>query len=286
MAFLVPPLLPLRRSTPLPTPRPTSTHRPRPTTPVQMRSTKLSKLALATTLALSLTAPTSLHALPTQTPHQTASALPSPSPLPTSALPVLKVHHKPVIHATHQPLRERLAHHLRARGLTDPHIVYLISALPVVELRGGIPVGYLLKVPPLQTFILAILGNLTPLLPILFLLQIPPVQQILHKVLDRARAKAANLGSAGSRTKALALFVAIPLPGTGAWTGALVGVVLGMSVWHTFAALSVGVCVAAVIVTCLCELGKVGAFIAGCVLISFGVLSIFNGRHATEGESS
>lgn len=171
-------------------------------------------------------------------------------------------------------LGEKLATKLRRAGVPDAAIVLILSALPVVELRAGIPVGFLLGLPAWQTFLLAICGNLLPVLPLLYLLRLPPVQRSASWVLTRAQKKAENFGTASSRASTLALFVGIPLPGTGAWTGTVIAFVLGMTPRSAFTSLMAGVVMSALIVTTLCELGWIGAGIAGAVLVAVSVTGI------------
>ncbi|NIA22765.1 MAG: hypothetical protein GWP03_01145, partial [Proteobacteria bacterium] len=72
----------------------------------------------------------------------------------------------------------------------------------------------------------------------------------------------------------LMLFVAIPLPVTGGWTGSLVAVLLGLSFWKSLLYIFLGVCVASVIVTSLTLLGKLGAIIASVVLVLLIIISL------------
>lgn len=175
----------------------------------------------------------------------------------------------------HTSIGQKLATVLRSRGFTKELVVLFLSALPVVELRGGIPVGFLLGLPPFHTFLLSVTGNMLPVVPILWLLRRQFVQRLAATYLDRARRKAQSVSNSTSQARALALFVGVPLPGTGAWTGCLVGFVLGMSFHTTFLALLVGVIAAAIIVSSLCFLGRTGGIIAAAVIVGFGVVSIF-----------
>lgn len=171
-------------------------------------------------------------------------------------------------------LGNRIATNLRKAGLPDPLVVATVSALPVVELRAGVPLGFLLGVSPLQTFILAVLGNLAPIAPTLLLLRLGVVQRVSGRLLDRARRKAETLGNSESRATALALFVGVPLPGTGAWTGALIAFVLGMPIGTAMGALTAGVVMAGMIMTALCALGKYGAIAAFAVLGIMGLVAL------------
>lgn len=188
----------------------------------------------------------------------------------------------------HTSIGQKLATVLQKRGLNNELVVLFLSALPVVELRGGIPVGFLLGLPPLQTFLLSVIGNMLPVIPILSLLRQPFVQRLASTYLERARRKAESVTNSTSQARALALFVGLPLPGTGAWTGCLVGFVLGMPFRTTFFALLVGVIAAAIIVSSLCFLGKTGGIIAATVVLGSGVVSILKSdgrRISTIGDS-
>lgn len=104
----------------------------------------------------------------------------------------------------------------------------VISAMPVVELRGGVPVGIWMGMPIVKVFTLCVAGNMIPIPLILLALRSSFVQKLAKPVLDRAREKAAGFGDEKSQALALTLFVGIPLPGTGAWTGAMGAFLLGM----------------------------------------------------------
>ncbi len=136
-------------------------------------------------------------------------------------------------------------------------VVLLAAALPVSELRGAIPLaigvyGY----DPWQAYLLAVLGNLLPVVPLLLFLG--PVSDWLRRftfwdkfftwLFSRTRRKYIREHESFSLT-ALALFVAVPLPVTGAWTGCAIAFLLGFRFWPAFAAISIGVLLAGVIVT-------------------------------------
>ena len=113
--------------------------------------------------------------------------------------------------------------------------IFLISMLPIVELRGAIPVAFALGLNPLHAFIVSVLGNLLPV-PFILLL-ITPLCTYLKKT--RLFEWFPRIG--------LFLFVAIPLPGTGAWTGALVASFLDFRFRDAFLSILCGVLGAGVI---------------------------------------
>ncbi|WP_457637700.1 COG2426 family protein [Oceanithermus sp.] len=134
--------------------------------------------------------------------------------------------------------------------------VFFVSMLPVVELRGAVPLGIGLGLPPWAAALAALLGNL---LIVPFLLWLVPGivdwfsrYQWFAKAWDRLEARLRLKGEdAIQRYGALGLllFVAIPLPGSGAWTGSLIAVVLGLKKRYAAPAIALGVLAADVLVT-------------------------------------
>jgi uncharacterized membrane protein len=152
---------------------------------------------------------------------------------------------------------------LRAKGLSPEFVVVLISMLPIVELRGAVPVGILVfNMPWWQAVLWSLLGNIAPILLVLFLLEkivawlshIGLFRRFFEWLFARARSKSASIQR--YEFWGLATFVGIPIPGTGAWTGAVAAEVLGLSYWKALSAIIVGVLMAATIVTFLSVLGR------------------------------
>jgi uncharacterized membrane protein len=143
--------------------------------------------------------------------------------------------------------------------------VFLCSMLPVIELRGAIPLGAGLGLPMWQSFLISVVGNLVPIPFILLLLEW--VLRLMKKIkrLDKValwlEAKAEK--NRGKIEKyafwGLVLFVAIPLPGTGAWTGSLVAVVTRMKFWRAMLSVVIGVLLAGIVMTAA-SYGVVAAF--------------------------
>ncbi|MEG0780636.1 MAG: small multi-drug export protein, partial [Oscillospiraceae bacterium] len=129
-----------------------------------------------------------------------------------------------------------------------------MALLPVIELRGAIPYGVALGLSPWDAFFASILGNMLPV-PIVILL-LRQVFDWLRKtktfgpMIEALERKAHLKGRIVQkyRLPGLALLVAIPLPGTGAWTGALVAVVLNIRLRQAFPAIFAGVVAAGLIV--------------------------------------
>lgn len=145
--------------------------------------------------------------------------------------------------------------------------VFFCSMIPVIELRGGIPLGATLGLPWWQTFLLAVAGNMLP---------IPVILLFVTKVIEwmgRSRVKFFVKISGWLTRKAeknrpkiekyafwgICLFVAIPLPMTGGWTGALVCAFIGEKFWRAMLSAFVGLLIAGTVMT----------------LISYGIAAFF-----------
>jgi len=148
--------------------------------------------------------------------------------------------------------------------------VVVLAALPVSELRGSIPLGLLLGFSPVKTYLLSFLGNAIPVIPLLFFLK--PVSEKLRHIkifaiffnwlFERTRKKAKLI----ERFEALGLilFVAIPLPITGAWTGCIAASLFKIRFRYAFFAILTGVVIAGFIVMGLCLGGKaIGSAMTG-----------------------
>lgn len=131
----------------------------------------------------------------------------------------------------------------------------LVSMVPVVELRGGLPFGVALGLAPWQALIASVIGNLLPL-PFIVVYVRRIFQWLrrhmprLNGVVEKLEKKAHLGGRKVTKYKYLGLmiFVAIPLPGTGGWTGALAAAFLDMPLRKALPSLIAGVCIAGVIV--------------------------------------
>ncbi|CAK9255046.1 unnamed protein product [Sphagnum jensenii] len=176
----------------------------------------------------------------------------------------------------------KVATFLRGSGWADEVVVAVIAMLPVLELRGAIPVGYWMGIPPLITYVLSVFGNMLPI-PVVFLY----FEQLLEFVASRsARAKwLVNKIFESTRQKAgpiqefqwlgLMLFVAVPFPGTGAWSGGMAASILGMNFWDAMSANFVGVLLAGILVNILVTVGTREAVFMG---IAMFVISTFMWR--------
>lgn len=150
----------------------------------------------------------------------------------------------------------------------------MISAMPVIELRGAVPVGVWMGLPISQVLPVCVLGNMVPIVPLLFLLKNDKLKELMSPILSRAEKKSASLGvgSVEKQWASLAAFVGIPLPGTGAWTGAMGAFLLGMPTAVALSSIFTGVVSAGVIMTAITLAGKKGG------LGALAVLAVITGR--------
>lgn len=138
-------------------------------------------------------------------------------------------------------------------------ITFLISMLPIVELRGAIPVGIAFGIPWYWNYLLCVVGNLLPVPFILIfirrLITWFKTTKHLKKLGLWLESKAAKNTEKVQRYEifGLMLFVSIPLPMTGAWTGSLVAALTNMKFKYSMLSVICGVLIAGAIVTLICE---------------------------------
>lgn len=144
-------------------------------------------------------------------------------------------------------------------------IIFIISMCPILELRGGLIAASLLNMDPWISYLICMIGNILPIPFILWFInrilnwmrnsknkKINGIAKWLDKKVDKHKGQIEKFGYFG-----LILFVGIPLPGTGAWTGCLIASVLEMDKKKSFLCAIIGVFMASIIM----------------MLLSFGILS-------------
>jgi uncharacterized membrane protein len=145
--------------------------------------------------------------------------------------------------------------------------VFIISLMPILELRGGLLAASILGLDPIRSYIICIIGNIIPVPFILWFINIildkmrnskrfKKIAKWLDKKVDKHKGQIEKYGFIG-----LVLFVGIPLPGTGAWTGCLIASVLEMDRKKAFIAALIGIFIASIIM----------------MIISFGLLKFIIG---------
>ncbi len=141
--------------------------------------------------------------------------------------------------------------------LSPEIIAFIVSMLPVLELRGGLIAAKLMDIEFAKAFIICYIANMLPIPFILvfirkifnLLKKISKVEESITKLEARSLRKADKVKK--YRLWGLLLFVAIPLPGTGAWTGALVADLLDIRIKHSLPTIAVGVLIAGIIISVL-----------------------------------
>ena len=138
-------------------------------------------------------------------------------------------------------------------------IVFLVSMVPIIELRGAIPYGVGFGLPLWLTYIIAIVGNMLPVPLIYFFARKvlewgrdkPVIGKFFTFCLEKGKKGGEKLQAKAGRGLfwALLLFVGIPLPGTGAWSGALIAAVMNMRLRNALPSILLGVIIAGILVT-------------------------------------
>ncbi len=141
-------------------------------------------------------------------------------------------------------------------GFLPPQIlVVIVSMLPVIELRGGIPLARLLMLPLWQAIVFSAIGNILPIPFILLFVEkvfdwLRPTKlfgPLVEKLEKRALSKSDGIKKA--EFWGLALFVGIPLPGTGGWTGSLAASLLKIDIKKASLAILLGIAIASTIIS-------------------------------------
>lgn len=141
-------------------------------------------------------------------------------------------------------------------------IVFIISLMPILELRGGLLAASLLNMNPITSFMICFIGNILPIPFILWFItpifdrlkKTKHLSKLVNKIETKANSKKEQIEK--REFWGLLLFVGIPLPGTGAWTGSLIASMIGMNKKKSLLAAILGVVLAGIIM----------------MLLSFGVL--------------
>ena len=131
----------------------------------------------------------------------------------------------------------------------DELVVFIVSMLPVLELRGGLIAASVLHINWLVAFPICVIGNMLPIpFELMFIRKIfdwlkkfKPFKKIVEKLDERAKEKASSETMQKYLNWGLFILVAIPLPGTGAWTGGLVADVMDVRMKHAIPIITLGV---------------------------------------------
>lgn len=132
---------------------------------------------------------------------------------------------------------------------------FLAAMTPIFELRGAIPLGIYYGLNPVTIFLLTVIGNMIPIAPVLFFLEkgtdiarkTKPGDKFFSWLFERTRKKSDLVEK--YEWWGLMLFVAVPLPGTGAWSGCVAAHIMGLDKVKSFFSIALGVLVAGIIVS-------------------------------------
>ncbi|MBU1006716.1 MAG: small multi-drug export protein [Candidatus Omnitrophica bacterium] len=170
---------------------------------------------------------------------------------------------KLLVSAGTKAMQERIFNFFYSLGLSPKTIILLLSTLPVTELRAAVPIGILLLKQPVGiVFLFSIIGNILPIAPVYFLIEpvsgrlsrTPYMRRFFEWLFKRAKKRSGLIEK--YEALGLMLFIGIPLPGTGVWTGCFIASLLRMRFVPTFLAATTGVIIAAIIVTALTLIGR------------------------------
>ena len=160
-------------------------------------------------------------------------------------------------------IQEKVFNLLYSFGWDVRVLITFLATLPVTELRASIPIGILVLKENVKLVVFySILGNLIPIAPVYFLLdpiskklsKTPNMKKFFNWLFSRAKKRAGLIEK--YEAVGLAIFVGIPFPGTGVWTGCMIASLLRMKFIPTAIAATVGVFIAATIMTILTLVGK------------------------------
>lgn len=149
----------------------------------------------------------------------------------------------------------QIAEFFNSLGLGPELVTLIVSMIPVVELRGAIPVGAYFGLPVWEAALISIIGNMIPVPFIIAFIRVifdwmrkhvKFMTGIIDKLESRASQKSEKVKT--GEFIGLLLFVAVPLPGTGAWTGALIAATLNMRMRRAILPIFAGVIIAGIIV--------------------------------------
>jgi len=158
---------------------------------------------------------------------------------------------------------DRTVDWLNSNGFSPVLIVLIISMVPLIELRGSIPIAILLfQMPWPEAVLLSVLGNMIPIPVILLFMNwfftLISKKKLGARFTNWLFARTRRKGKSIERYEAigLSIFVGIPLPGTGAWTGAFAANIFGIKFWKSLLYIFLGVLLAAAVVTALSLMGN------------------------------
>lgn len=174
---------------------------------------------------------------------------------------------------------------LKKKNIPHGLIIVIISMLPIFELRLGLPLAMtLFKMDYVNALMFSVLGNFIPVIPILLLLKgvykiferITLIKKFFDWVIERTEKKSKDIKK--YEFWGLVIFVGIPLPGTGAWTGSLAAAILNLDFKMSLLAITMGIVLASMIVSIFIFMGKIGVIIASLLILIVYLIEIFKSK--------
>ena len=155
-----------------------------------------------------------------------------------------------------EALAEYIVNLLEGR-ISPEFIAFIVSMMPILELRGGLIAAKIMEIDFLRAFVICYIGNMLPIPFILLFIRkiftllkkIPAVEKTIVNLEARSIRKADKIQK--YRLWGLLIFVGIPLPGTGAWTGALAADLLDIRIRHSLPVIAAGVLIAGIIISAI-----------------------------------
>lgn len=144
---------------------------------------------------------------------------------------------------------------LESNNIPTAVIPFIVSLFPVLELRGGMIAAFILGVPFVQAFLVCFIGNMLPIPFILLFIRkifaLMKKSKALAKIVDKMEKRATKKQDTMIKYKewGLLIFVAIPLPGTGGWTGALIAALMDLRFKKCLPIIGIGVFIAGLIMS-------------------------------------
>ena len=183
-------------------------------------------------------------------------------------------------------LKSKIQDKIDSYNISPETKTFFIAMIPIFELRGAIPIAVkAYHLPYWKAFLISIGGNMVPIFFILLFFdfvtklffKFPFLKRLLEKLFERTRRKSKAIEK--YEELGLMLFVAIPLPITGAWTGSLAAYLFGLGFWKSIFFIFLGVVIAGIVITILTALGWIGAAIFLAALLAVLLYPIIKKKH-------
>lgn len=194
-------------------------------------------------------------------------------------------HYREILDSIHYGFKVRIADTLNAYEINPYLVIFVIATLPIIELRGAIPVGItFFNLNWFLVIIVSILGNMLPIFFVLFLFKyvekvlryIPFMNSLMDFIFSKTMAKNATIEK--YEELGLMFFVGVPLPITGAWTGSLLSYLMKLSYKKAIVFIFLGVLISSVIVSTFTYFGVPGLITGVSILTIITIIAIITDK--------